>query len=180
MTKTPKAKDKQSAKGAKTWLDGPKIWPSWPAHRPGEGELSCGGSPTEDDLAELLKAFRGYSSRYGPPLTFDWTQKEMNVPTSLLLMLSKLVDWNVNQLPWTQERKDWLRAALVAQEHAAGKTLEEAFGTVAERLTEGETVNGIKGEPGPAAARDEMVKKSYYKVMAEQRPRRTRTRKPRQ
>jgi hypothetical protein len=167
-------------KKIKGWLDGPKIW-SWGGGPKGEGELQCGGGPTENDLYELYKALHGHPSLYGPPSQWLPDQKgHVTIPFRLFIMLSNLLDWNVRQLPWTQERKDWLRAALVAQEHAAGETMEDAAAAVAERLTEGETVKGIKGEPSPAAAGDEMVKKSYYDVMAEQRPRRTRTRKPRQ
>jgi hypothetical protein len=73
---------------------------------------------------------------------------------------------------------------MVAQERAAGnKSLEQACEAVAKRLTDGETVNGIKTTPSPAAAGAEMIKKSHQFVMrilaAEQRPRRTRGRKPR-
>jgi hypothetical protein len=170
------------------WLDCPKIWPGWGGAPEGEGELQCGGGPTEDDLAELSKALRGFDSRFGPGEQWLLDQEgrvkdRVTIPSHLFIMLSNLVDRNVRQLPWTQEKKDWLRAAMVAQEHAAGKTLDEAFAAVAERLTEGETVNGIKTKTtSPAAAGAEMIKKSHQRVMrslaAEQRPRRTRTRNP--
>jgi hypothetical protein len=167
----------------KTWLDGPKIW-HWGGAPVGEGELLCGGDPTEDDLAELAKALRGYDSLYGPGE--QWLpdqQGRVNIPFRLFIMLSNLVNRNIRQLPWTQERKDWLRAAYVVEERAAGKTLDEAFEAVAKKLAEGEVVNGIKGEPCPAAVGKEMVKTSYRNVMrsmrSKQRQRRVRARKPR-
>jgi len=92
-----------------------------------------------------------------------------------------LIHWHVSQLPWTQKRKDWLRFLYVTEEREKGKTMQEACAAVAKRLADGEIVNGIKGEPSPAAAGKEMVKKSYQSVMrslpVEQRPRRTRKRK---
>jgi hypothetical protein len=171
MTKTPKS-----------WLDGPKIWPSWGGAPEGEGELQCGGGPTDADLAELAKALRGYDSLYGPGE--QWLpdqQGRVNIPFRLFIMLSNLVDRNIRQLAWTQEKKDWLRAAYVEQERADGKTVKEAVAAAAKRLSDGEIVNGIKTTPSPAAAGEEMVKKSYQKVMrwlaGGQRPRRTRRRK---
>jgi hypothetical protein len=116
MTKTPKS-----------WLDGPKIWPSWGGAPEGEGELQCGGGPTDADLAELAKALRGYDSLYGPGE--QWLpdqQGRVNIPFRLFIMLSNLVDRNIRQLAWTQEKKDWLRAAYVEQERADGKTVKEA------------------------------------------------------
>ena len=171
MTKMPKIRG---------WLDGPKIWPSWGGAPKGTRGLQCGGAPTDDDLAELYKALYGY--RWGEPLQCVPDQQgRVSMPDTLFIKLCWLVDWHISQLPWTQEKKDWLRAAMVAREHAAGKTLEEACADVAERLTDGETVNGIKTTPSPAAAGAEMMKKSHQRVMrslaAEQRPRRTRARK---
>jgi hypothetical protein len=166
----------------------PKIIPSWGGAPPGEGELQCGGGPTEEDLAELSKALHGLDSRYGPGeqwlLDREGRVKDrVTIPFHLFIMLSNLVDWNVRQIPWTQEHKDWLRAAYVCQEYAgAGKTLEEACAAASKRLTEGEIVNGVKVPPSPAAAGAEMVKKSYQNVMRSlsplgQRPRGTGKRK---
>jgi hypothetical protein len=169
MTKTPKS-----------WLDGPKIWPSWGGARKGERGLTRGGAPTDEDLLELYKALYGY--RFGEPFP-DHQEDRVSMPGRLFVMLCRLVDWNLDQLPWTQERKDWLRAALVAQEHAAGKTLDEACEAVAEKLSNDEIVKGFKSGPCPAAVGREMMKKSYQSVMRslrpKQRPRRTRARKPR-
>jgi hypothetical protein len=167
---------------AKNWPPGaPKIW-SWGGGRKGEGELLCGGDPTEDDLAELYKALNGHPSLYGTPSKWLPDRKgRVNMPFRLFIMLRNLVDWNIKQLPWTQERKDWLRAAYVAEEREKGKTMEEAYAAAAKRFADGEIVKGIKSEPSPAAVGKEMVKKSYQSVMrslpVEQRPRRTRKRK---
>jgi hypothetical protein len=156
----------------------PKIW-SWGGAPEGEGELLCGGGPTEDDLAELFKAVHGYPSLYGPPSQWLADQEDrVSMPFRLFIMLQRLVDWNIKQLPWTQKRKDWLRAAYVFEEREKGKTMEEACAAVAKRLADGEIVKGIKSEPSPAAIGKEMVRKSYQNVMRslppEQRPRRTR------
>jgi hypothetical protein len=168
MTKTPKS-----------WLDGPKIWPSTGGAPEGTRGLQRGGAPTDDDLLELYKALYGY--RWGEPLQCVPDQEgRVSMPATLFVKLCWLVDWNIKQLPWTQERKDWLRAALVAQEHAAGKTLDEAYAAVARRLTEGDIENGIL--PSPAAAGKEMVRRSYRNVIRSlppepRPPRRTRKRK---
>jgi hypothetical protein len=148
----------------KSWLDGPKIWPSWGGAPKGTRGLQCGGAPTDDDLAELYKALYGY--RFGLPLQCVPDQEgRVSMPDTLFVKLCWLVDWHIKQLPWTQEKKDWLRAAMVAQEHAAGKTLEEAYAAVARRLTDGDIKNGIKGTPSPAAARKDMVRTSYRNVI---------------
>jgi hypothetical protein len=159
----------------------PKIW-SWGGAPEGEGTLQCGGAPTEDDLAELFKALHGYPSLYGPRSKWLADQKSrVSMPFRLFIMLRNLVDWNIKQLQWTQERKDRLRAAYVAEEREKGKTMEEACAAAAKRFADGEIVKGIKSQPSPAAAGKEMVKKSYQRVMRslppEQRPRATRVRK---
>jgi len=164
----------------------PKLFPWWGGPPEGEGTLRHCGAPTEDDLAELMKALDGYPSLYGPPS--QWLPDQdgrVSVPFLLFIMLGNLVRWNVRQLPWTQERKDWVRFAYVTEEREKGKTMEEACAAAAKRLADGEIVEGTKIEPCPAAAGKEMVKKSYQSVMrsimrslpVEQRPRRTRKRK---
>jgi hypothetical protein len=122
----------------------PKIW-GWGAAPEGEGELLCGGGPTEDDLAELFKAVHGYPSLYGPPSQWLADQEgRVSMPFRLFIMLQKLVDWNIKQLPWTQERKDWLRAAYVFEEREKGKTMEEACAAVAKRLADELAANSMK------------------------------------
>jgi hypothetical protein len=158
------------------WLDCPKIWPSWGGPPKGTRRgLTHGGDPTDDDLLEIYKALYGY--RWGEPLQCvpDHQEDRVSMPGRLFVMLCRLVDWNLEQLPWTQERKDWLRAVYVAQERAAGKTLSKAYVVAAKRLTDGEIVRGLKVEPSPAAAGAESIKKSYQKVLPS--PRKTRKRK---
>jgi hypothetical protein len=155
-----------------------------------EGGLQRRGRPTEDDLAELSTALQNLPTvYYGPPPQWRFDGKGwVSMSGRLFTMLRNLVSWNIDQIPWTQARKDWLRAALVIAECEKGKTLEEAYAAVAEKLAEGE-FDGYKHGPSSAAAGEEMIKKSYQRVMrrgqlasprrlpVEQRPRRTRKRK---
>jgi hypothetical protein len=153
---------------------------------PKKDGLQGGGRPTEDDLAELSKALQLLPSvYYGPPPQWRSDGKGwVSMSPPLFEMLRNLVRWNIGQIPWTQARKDWLRAGFVTAEREKGKTLEEAYAAVAEKLAEGE-FDGIKYGPSSAAVGEEMIKKSYQRVMrsirrslpVEQRPRRTRTRK---
>jgi hypothetical protein len=147
------------------WLDCPKIWPGWGGAPKGTRRGLPHGALTDGDLLELYKALYGY--RWGEPLQCVPDQEgRVSMPATLFVKLCWLVDWNIAQLPWTQEQKDWLRAAYVAQERAAGKTsLSKAYEAAAKRLTDGEIVRGLKVEPSPAAAGAESIKKSYQKVM---------------